>query len=57
VELINVVISDINGCKQCTSGHIEKARQLGVSEEAMQEAVQCAATMTAGCAFLNAVGN
>jgi alkyl hydroperoxide reductase subunit D len=57
VELINVVISDINGCKPCTSGHLEKARRLGVSDEALWEAVQCAATMTAGCAFLNAVEN
>ncbi|MDB5338122.1 MAG: alkylhydroperoxidase like protein AhpD family [Planctomycetaceae bacterium] len=55
IELINVVISDINGCKPCTSGHVEKARQLGVSHEALQEAIQCAATMLAGVSFLNAV--
>lgn len=55
VELINVVISDINGCKPCTAGHVEKARQLGVSHEALQEAIQCAATMLAGVSFLNAV--
>lgn len=55
VELINVVISDINGCKPCTSGHVEKARQLGASNEALQEAIQCAATMLAGVSFLNAV--
>ncbi len=56
VELINIAISDINGCKPCTAGHVEKARQLGVSDEALLESVQCAATMAAGCAFLNAAG-
>lgn len=56
VELINIAISDINGCKPCTSGHVEKARQLGLSDDAILEAVQCAATMSAGCSFLNAGG-
>ena len=55
VELINIAISDINGCKPCTSGHVEKVRQLGVSDDAILESVQCAATMAAGCAFLNSV--
>lgn len=54
VELINIAISDINGCKPCTSGHVEKARQLGLSDDQILEAVQCAATMSAGVAFLNA---
>lgn len=53
VELLNVAISDLNGCKPCTSGHIEKARQLGVSDEALLECVQCAATVTAGAVFWN----
>lgn len=56
VELINIAISDINGCKPCTTGHIEKARQLGVSDEALLETVQCAATMAAGIQFLKAAG-
>ena len=55
VELINVVISDINGCKPCTAGHVEKSRQLGTSHEALQEAIQCASTILAGVSFLNAV--
>lgn len=55
VELINVAISDINGCKPCTSGHVEKAKQLGASNEALLETIQCASTMLAGCSFLNAV--
>lgn len=54
VELINITISDLNGCKPCTSGHIDKARQLGLSDEALLEAIQCASTMTAGCSFCNA---
>lgn len=53
VELINIAISDLNGCKPCTSGHIEKARQLGTSDESILETIQCASTMTAGCAFWN----
>ncbi|MBS0260738.1 MAG: carboxymuconolactone decarboxylase family protein [Planctomycetes bacterium] len=53
VELINIVISDLNGCKPCTAGHIEKIRQLGVSDDAILESIQCGATMAAGCSFLN----
>jgi alkyl hydroperoxide reductase subunit D len=53
VEFINIVISDINGCKPCTAGHVDKIRSLGVADEAILEAVQCAATMAAGCSFLN----
>ena len=56
VELINIAISDLNGCKPCTSGHVEKARQLGLSDEAILECVQCTATMAAGCALLNTAG-
>jgi alkyl hydroperoxide reductase subunit D len=55
VELINIAISDLNGCKPCTSGHVEKARQLGASNDALLEVVQCTATMLAGTTFLNAV--
>ena len=54
VELINIAVSDINGCKPCTAGHVEKARQLKVSDDAILETVQCAATVAAGTAFLNA---
>jgi alkyl hydroperoxide reductase subunit D len=56
VELINVALSDINGCKPCTSGHVEKARALGVSDDAIHETVQCAATLTAGIQFLKHAG-
>lgn len=53
VELINVAISDINACKPCTSGHVDKGRKLGLSNEQLLEAIQCAATIYAGCQFLN----
>lgn len=56
VELINIAISDINGCKPCTSGHVAEARNLGIGDEAMLEAIQCAATMLAGIQFLKAAG-
>ncbi|MGL5097906.1 MAG: carboxymuconolactone decarboxylase family protein, partial [Planctomycetia bacterium] len=55
VELINVVVSDVNGCKPCTSGHVAKARDLGLGDEAILEAIQVAATVTAATAFLSAV--
>lgn len=53
VELINIAISDLNACKPCVSGHVEKARQLGLTDEQILEAIQCAATMYAGVQFLN----
>ncbi len=57
IELMDIALSDINGCKPCVTGHLAKARQLGVSDEAIQEAIQCAATTVAGCQFLNAAGH
>jgi len=56
VELINIAISDLNGCKPCTSGHVDKARKLGISDDAILETVQCAATILAGTQFLNSAG-
>lgn len=56
VELINIAISDINACKPCTSGHVVKARQLGISDDAILETIQCAATMLAGIQYLKAAG-
>jgi alkyl hydroperoxide reductase subunit D len=56
VELINIAISNLNACKPCTSGHVEKARGLGASDEELLEVVQCASTMAAGCAFLKSIG-
>ena len=56
IELINLALSDINGCKPCTAAHVMKARELGISDEAIYEAVQCAATMIAGTQFLRSIG-
>ena len=53
VELINVAISDLNACQPCTSGHVEKAKKLGMSGEQILESIQCAATIYAGAQFLN----
>lgn len=52
VELLNIVISDLNGCKPCTEGHVGKARQLGVTDDQILEAIQCTATLFSGIQFL-----
>lgn len=57
VELINLALSDLNACKPCTAAHVMKARTLGVSDEAIYEAIQCAATMVAGIQFLRSTGH
>lgn len=51
VELINVAISDLNACHPCVSGHVKKLRNLGVSDEAIHEAIQCTAVAYAGVQF------
>ncbi|MCA8997109.1 MAG: carboxymuconolactone decarboxylase family protein [Planctomycetaceae bacterium] len=56
IELINIAISDINACKPCTSGHVDKAKKLGLTPEQILESIQCAATMYAGIQFLNSAG-
>lgn len=56
VELINIAVSNINGCKPCTSGHVQKAQALNVSDEAIYEAIQCASTIVCGAQFLRSIG-
>ncbi len=56
VELINIAISDLNACKPCTEGHVAKARGLGLSDEAILETIQCAATVYSGVQFIKASG-
>jgi alkyl hydroperoxide reductase subunit D len=51
VELLNIAISDLNGCKPCVSGHVKKARDLGLSDEAILETIQCASVAYAGVQF------
>ena len=55
VELINLSLSDINGCKPCTAAHVAKARSIQVSDEAIHEAIQCAATMICGTQYLRSI--
>lgn len=47
VELINIIVSNINGCLMCTSGHVQKALKLGLSHEQIDEALKVASTITA----------
>ena len=56
VELIDIAISDLNACKPCVSGHVAQARKLNISEDAILETAQCAATMSAGIHFLRSAG-
>jgi len=46
-ELINIVVSNINGCAMCTSGHLKKALDLGVTREQVDEALRLAGAQTA----------
>ena len=45
VELINIVVSSINGCHKCTSSHVAAALGMGLSHEIIDEAVKISATM------------
>lgn len=56
VELINTAISDINACKPCTAGHVKKARNLGISDEQLLEAIQVAAVIQAGVKYTQIAG-
>jgi alkyl hydroperoxide reductase subunit D len=53
IELIDIAISDLNACKPCVSGHVTKARNLGLNDEQILEAVQCASVVYAGSMFVN----
>lgn len=46
-ELINIVVSNINGCPKCTAGHVKRALELGLSHEQIDEAVKISATKAA----------
>jgi len=51
VELINIVVSNINGCLKCTSGHVAKSLQLGLTHEQIDSAMKISATMSAIATF------
>lgn len=55
-ELVSTAISVLNGCRPCTSGHVEAARKLGLTDEQLLETVQCAATVAAACQFTSIAG-
>ena len=55
IELIGVVMGTLNGCRTCATGHARAALNSAVPDEAILEANQCAATMLAGCVFLNSL--
>ncbi len=56
VELVNIVVSDLNACRPCTSGHVDAARKAGCTDEQILEAIQCAAVIMAACQFTAAAG-
>jgi alkyl hydroperoxide reductase subunit D len=45
VELINVVVSNINNCRKCTSNHVRAVLELGVTHEQIDEAIKISSTM------------
>ena len=47
VELINIIVSNINNCHFCTTGHVNKALALGLTHEQIEEAIKVSATMSA----------
>lgn len=53
VELINTAVSDLNACEPCVQGHVAKSKKLELSDSQILEAIQVAATVYAGCMFLN----
>lgn len=55
IELIGMVIGALNGCRTCMTGHARAATSTGVGDDAILEAIQCAATILSGCVFLNSL--
>jgi lipoyl-dependent peroxiredoxin subunit D len=47
VELINIIVSNINNCHFCTTGHVNKALALGLTHEKIEEAIKVSSTMVA----------
>ncbi|MBX3730761.1 MAG: carboxymuconolactone decarboxylase family protein, partial [Candidatus Sumerlaeia bacterium] len=55
VELINVVVSSHNGCPDCVQSHLKKAREQGLSNEQLDEAVKAGAIAAALAAVTSAL--
>jgi alkyl hydroperoxide reductase subunit D len=56
MELVNVVVSSHNGCPDCVRGHLKKARDLGLTDEQLDEAVKAGAVGAALAAVAGALG-
>jgi len=52
VEAICVAVSSLNGCHICVTGHLNKARSLGMTNEQVDELIRASA---AACAVANAL--
>ncbi len=55
VELINIVVSNISGCKRCTAGHTRKALDLGMTHDQIDEALKVSAVMASFATFHRAM--
>lgn len=51
-ELVNLVISTINGCSSCVSGHIQTAVEADVTREQIDEAIRTGAIVSSICQFV-----
>ena len=51
-ELINLVISTINGCKSCVNGHVQDALRLELTRDQLDEAMRVGAVVMSICRFL-----
>lgn len=54
IELVNTVVSNLNGCKPCTEGHVTKCRQLDIADEAILEAIQCGSVIQSAVCYQRA---
>lgn len=52
-ELINLVVSTINGCKSCVNGHVADALKLDLTKEQIDEALRTGAIVMAMCSFVH----
>lgn len=50
-ELISIVVSNINGCRECVGSHVKKALKLGLTHADIDEAVRLSAMMSSFNAF------
>ena len=50
-EIVNLVISSINGCKSCVNGHVQDALKEDVTRDQLDEALRTGAIVMGMCAF------